>query len=167
MRNRLGSSLVLLAMVITVCVTAKLTSDVVKSELAIPVNSQEVTRIKDGVEETKDPISEYRKEREQLRAMQKSQLNDIIHDPSSEASIIKSAQEHLMKIMSSEKTETDLEGMIRMRGFEDCVVVAGDDNLNALIRCDTLTAAETTLILEMITSETGFSAGNVKIIPIN
>lgn len=114
-----------------------------------------------------DPIFEFRKEREQLRMLQKSQLNDIIHDPETDQEIIDLAQRRLLGMMEAEKQETILEGILQMRGFEEAVAIMNGESANILLKKEVLTPQETAVILDLVLRETGIKSGNVKIIPIN
>ena len=51
-------------------------------------------------------------------------------------------------------------------GFEDALVTLSGRSANVLVRRDSLTRAETAVILELVMRETGITSGNVKIIPI-
>ncbi|MBQ8507913.1 MAG: SpoIIIAH-like family protein [Clostridia bacterium] len=114
-----------------------------------------------------DPLEEFRREREQLRAMQKSQLNDIIHGVGVEPEIAGMAQRQLIEICESEEAELTLEGVLRMRGYEDCVVTVHNASVNVLLHAGIITQQDSSLILELVCRETGVQSGNVKIIPIN
>lgn len=114
-----------------------------------------------------DQLSKFRTEREQLRAMQKSQLNEIIHGGGADGEIIAMAQRQLLSLCRWEETENTLEGVLRLRGYEDCVVTVHDASVNVLVRTELLTRQDSSLILELVCRESGAQSGNVKIIPIN
>lgn len=121
-----------------------------------------------SVEEgSEDPIAKFRTEREQLRAMQKSQLNEIIHGGSADAEIVGMAQRRLIELCASEETESTIEGVLRLRGYEDCVATVHASSVNVLVRSELLTLQDSSLILELVCRESGAQSGNVKIIPIN
>ena len=114
-----------------------------------------------------DPIEEFRTERQQLRQMQITQLNEIIYGGNTEKEIVSMAQRQLLELMSWQEQELTLEGVLRMRAFEDVVVTVHTDSVNVLVRAETLNRQQTAVILELVTRETGVSGGNVKIIPLN
>lgn len=116
---------------------------------------------------SEDPIARFRTEREQLRAMQKSQLNEIIHGGSADEEIVGMAQRRLVELTSSEETESTIEGVLRLRGYADCVVTVHASSVNVLVRSELLTLQDSSLILELVCRESGAQSGNVKIIPIN
>lgn len=113
------------------------------------------------------PIESFRRERQQLRAMQRAQLNEIIHDARTETDIRGAAQRQLLEMNEAESAETTLEGVIRMRGWEDCVVTVQPDSVNVLVQAELITRQESSLLMELVCRETGAQSGAVKIIPIN
>ena len=115
---------------------------------------------------TTDPMARFRLEREQLRAREEAQLNDIIHAPDVDRTQVDQARSRLMALMERREQEATLEGILQSRGFEDALVSLSDASANVLIRREGLTSAETAVILELVMRETGLTGGNVKIIPV-
>ena len=165
MARRMKISFVLMLFVISICLTAKLTSDAVKEHLA--VGNYVETSMPMPTESPEDPMVQFRTERQQLRQMQKAQLNDIIYNSGSDGEIILSAQTQLMDILKAEADELAIEGMLQMRGFQEAIVSIDEESANILVRSETLSSQDAAIILEHIVNETGISPGNVKIIPIN
>ena len=119
-----------------------------------------------GVPEVQDPLSQFRLEREQLRARQEAQLNDIVHDGRTDAQTVMQAQAQLLSLMERAGQELTLEGVLHGRGFEDAVVSVGERSCNVLLRRESVTRQESAVILELVMRETGLTGGNVKIIPV-
>lgn len=113
-----------------------------------------------------DPMARFRLEREQLRAREEAQLNEIIHDPGGDEAIGSRAREQLLSLLDRSEKELALEGILQSRGFEDALVSLSDASANVLIRREGMTSAETAVILELVMRETGLTGGNVKIIPV-
>lgn len=109
----------------------------------------------------------FRTLREQLRAMEKAQLNDVAHDAQADQELKSMAQQQLLSLCEREEHELTLEGILEMRGFADPVVTVHADSVNVLIRAEVITQQESAAILELVCRETGAQSGNVKIIPIN
>jgi stage III sporulation protein AH len=114
-----------------------------------------------------DPVERFRAERQQLRQMQISQLNDLIYGGTASEEIVLLAQKRLLELMDWTEKETTIEGVLSIRDFKDVVATVHEDSINILIRSDALTKQQTAVILDLVMRETGFSGGNVKIIPIN
>ena len=113
-----------------------------------------------------DPMASFRLEREQLRARQEAQLNDIIHDPDGDGETQTLARKQLMDMLDHARAESAVEGILQSRGFEDALCSVSDGAANVLIRGEGLTRAETAVILDLVMRETGLTGGNVKIIPV-
>lgn len=114
-----------------------------------------------------DPIEEFRTERQQLRQQQIAQLNDMIHSEQANYEIIAMAQTRLLDLMEWAEQETTMEGILRMRDFDDVVATVHDGSVNIMIRAESLNQQQTAVILDLVRSETEISGENVKIIPIN
>ena len=120
-----------------------------------------------AVAEDANPVTRFRTEREQLRARETAQLNDIIHAGNTDGETVMMAQRQLIELMRHSEQELTIEGVLQSRGFEGALVTVGGDSANVLIRAESVTQAETAVILELVMRETGISGGNVKIIPVN
>lgn len=117
--------------------------------------------------ETLDETERFRILRQQLRSMEKAQLNDVAHGADTDAELRAMAQRQLIQLCAREEQELTLEGVMALRGFEDCVVTVSEDSVNVLVRAELVTQQESAAILELVCRETGVQSGNVKIIPIN
>ena len=113
-----------------------------------------------------DPVESFRTVRQQLRAMQKAQLNDIAHDASTDPELAAMAQRQLLELCTREEQEITLEGVLAMRGWSQPVVTVHPDSVNVLLQTDMITQQESSVILDLVCRETGVMSGNVKIIPI-
>ena len=116
--------------------------------------------------EDADPLTRFRTEREQLRARQTAQLNDIIHGETDQATVVQ-AQQQLLSLIHRSEQEMNLEGILSARGFDDVLVTVSDSAVNVLLRSEAVTQRQSAVILDLIMRETGISSGNVKIIPVN
>lgn len=114
-----------------------------------------------------DEIAAFRTERQQLRQMQISQLNEMIHAENPDPEIVSTAQKRQLELMDWSEKEVTLENILQLRGFQDAVVTVHRDSVNVILREDAISRQEAAVILELTAQETGISGGNVKIIPIN
>lgn len=112
-------------------------------------------------------VERFRTLREQLRAMEKAQLNDVAHGVDTDAELREMAQRQLMELCAREEQELTLEGVLELRGYSEPVVTVHADSVNVLIQAEVITRQESAAILELVCRETGAQAGNVKIIPVN
>ena len=114
-----------------------------------------------------DPMTRFRTEREALRSRRTGELNDIIHSPSADTETVNLAQRQLMELMETQETETRLEGILRLRGFEDALVTVAPSSVNVILEKRAPSRRENAVILDLILRETGVTAGNVKILSLN
>lgn len=114
-----------------------------------------------------DALEQFRTERQQLRQMQMAQLNEIIYGGETDEEIAVLAQQRQMELMEWAEQEMTIEGVLRMREFEDVAATVHNDSVNVMVRTDGLNQQQTAVILELVMRETGISGGNVKIVPIN
>ncbi len=133
----------------------------------VRVAQEAVTASAPAVGPTADSMEAFRTERQQLRQMQLSQLNEIVYAENSSDEIVTRARARQMELMEWAEQEQTLEGVLSARGFEDVLATVHGDSVNVLVRTDALTREQTAVILELVMRETGVSGGNVKIIPVN
>ncbi len=110
-------------------------------------------------------FSTYRADREATRAQEVLYLEDIITSPSSTEEVIVSAQEKKISLVSNMEVELALEGLIKAKGFEDCIVTISSNNVNVVVKDSELTVQEAAQIFNIIVTETDYPASNVIIIP--
>lgn len=114
-----------------------------------------------------NPIHEFKTLRQQLRSMQKAQLNDVAHSAQSDEELAAMAQRQLLLLCEREEDELTLEGILKIRGWKDPIVTVHEESVNVLVQAEMITQQESSVILELVCRETGIQSGNVKIIPIN
>lgn len=112
-------------------------------------------------------FDDFRDERKESRQIQISQLNEMIHSGVDDPEILALAQRRLLDLLDRMEKETNLEGMLKMRSFEDVIVAVSTDTANVFVKGDVLTQQQTAVILELVSREMKISGRNVKIIPIN
>lgn len=107
----------------------------------------------------------YRTDREATRAQEILYLEDIISASTADEATIAEANDKKLALVGSMETELALEGLIKAKGFEDCVVTISSNNVNIVVKDSELSADEAAQILSIIVSETNYTAENVIIIP--
>lgn len=114
-----------------------------------------------------DALAVFVLEREQLRSMQISQLDEIINAPASQQTLIDAAQEEKLEIVRRMEIEQTIAGILKLRGYEDAAVAASGTSVNVMIRNNEMTDADTAIVLELVLAQTSVEAADVRIIPIN
>ena len=111
-------------------------------------------------------FSTYRSTRESTRDQELLYYDAIISNEASTADAIKNAEELKLSLISQMERELVVEGLIKAKGFEDCIVSILDGNVNAVVKAKELSSSEVAQILAVIQSQLNTSLENVKIIPV-
>lgn len=116
--------------------------------------------------ERPDALLAFTEERARVRQMESAVLSTMAADEEADAATRARARSELLTLTSRMETETTVEGVLRMRGFEDAVVTVSTNSVNVVVRADALSQAESAAILELVMRETGQSGANVKIMTV-
>ncbi len=107
----------------------------------------------------------YRTDRESTRDQEIAYLDEIISSGTSTETAVQDAENQKLNITSSMEKELVLEGLIKAKGFGDCIVTMSTENVNIVVKDDELTLEEAAQILNIVETETSFTAPDVVIIP--
>lgn len=110
-------------------------------------------------------FASYRTDRETTRAEEILYLDGIITSETADETTIANAQAKKLSICDAMETELVLEGLIKAKGFEDCVATISTANVNIVVQDADLTLEEAAMILNIVVTETSFTAPDVVIIP--
>ena len=64
------------------------------------------------------------------------------------------------------KSETDIENLLKAKGFEKALAIIGDNAITIVVKSEGLTSAQTLQIQDVVTSNTEISLDKIKIVPI-
>lgn len=110
-------------------------------------------------------FASYRQTREATRAEEILYLDSIIVSANANEETIAEAQAKKLAICDVMETELILEGLIKAKGFEDCVVTISTENVNVVVKQAEVSLEEAARILDVIVTETSFVAADVYVIP--
>lgn len=108
----------------------------------------------------------YRTTRESTRDQEMLYYDAIIANETSTEDAVKNAEKSKLALITQMEKELVVEGLIKAKGFEDCVVTISDVNVNAVVKADELTSTEVAQIVAVIQSQLNASIENIKIIPV-
>ena len=108
----------------------------------------------------------YRSTRESTRDQEMLYYDAIIANETSTEEAVKNAENAKLALISQMEQELVVEGLIKAKGFEDCVITISDSNVNAVVKADELTSTEVAQIVAVIQSQLKTSIENIKIIPV-
>jgi len=114
-----------------------------------------------------DYFAQARKNREAAREEAIDIIKDIAADMQTNSEAADKVMEKVTALTAAVEKEVKLEGLIKAKGFADCVVYLSDDTCSVVVKGKDLTAAQTLQITEIVTAGTGVSAQKLNIMAVN
>lgn len=108
----------------------------------------------------------YRTTRESTRDQEMLYYDAIIANETSTSDAIKNAENSKLALINQMEKELVVEGLIKAKGFEDCIITISSANVNAVVKAKELTSTEVAQIVAVIQSQLATSIENIKIIPV-
>lgn len=128
--------------------------------------NKSISKVDDGSTTTSSYFQTYRTDRESTRDQEMLYYDAIIASESSTEEAIKNAENAKLALIEQMEQELVVEGLIKSKGFEDCVVTISDANVNAVVKASELSSTQVAQIVEIIQSQLATSIENIKIIPV-
>ena len=128
-------------------------------------NSVTNTQVENSVQ-TASYFQTYRSTRESTRDQEMLYYDAIIANEASTTDAIANAEGLKLALISQMEKELVVEGLIKSKGFEDCVVSMLDGNVNVVVKSAELSSTEVAQILAVVQSQLNASFENIKIIPV-
>lgn len=109
-------------------------------------------------------LSRQKTRDEALDTLQKTLKNSKLSDTEK-----KQATEELSQIIRNMTSETDIENMIKAKGFRDCVASISDDKISLAVRPvnGELSKADVSKIRDVVLSKTTISSQNIVVVEVN
>ncbi len=76
----------------------------------------------------------------------------------------KDAAAQISKIALDIQNETNIETLVKAKGFEDCVAIISDGGVSVIVSAETLVASQTAQILSIVYDTTGLTPDKVTIV---
>ena len=110
----------------------------------------------------------YREDRQATRDQELLYYDAIISNESSSEDAKKDAEAKKMAIVEQMESELVIEGLIKAKGFEDCIVTKLDPNVKVVVKCAeaTLTSSEVAQIVLVVKEQTNAGIDNIQITPV-
>ena len=109
----------------------------------------------------------YRSTRESTRDQEMLYYDAIIANESSSEEAVKNAENAKLELIKQMEKELVVEGLIKSKGFSDCIVTILDENVNAVVKATKLTELEVAQIVGVIQTQLNTSILNIKIIYVD
>ncbi len=109
-------------------------------------------------------LSRQKTRDEALDTLQKTLKNSKLSDTEK-----KQATEELSQIIQNMTNETDIENMVKAKGFRDCVASIADDKISLAVRpiSGELSKADVSKIRDVVLSKTTISSQNIVVVEVN
>lgn len=119
-----------------------------------------------GKVENEGYLEKAKTERNKTRSEAIDELRDTLKDAKAKDSVKTAAVEKLSVLTGRMESEASIEALLKAKGFSDILAVISDDDINIIIKKETLTESETIQIQDVATSQSGLSLDKVKIITV-
>jgi len=115
---------------------------------------------------TKNLFAQTREERASTRQEALDTVNDILNDPSLDDDAKESAAATAAKISENMDKEASIELLIKAKGYNDCVVVISDSQVNVVLPApaEGLKSSDAAIIRDVVVGQLDISPGSIKII---
>ena len=116
--------------------------------------------------EGEDYFATSRLTREQARDEAVSTLRELSESEDADQAAKDEAAAQISALADDTVAEANIESLIRAKGYADAVVMIGDSGVNVVVAPPDggLQATDVTVIKDIVVSETGMTAGQVKIV---
>nr|WP_302666994.1 SpoIIIAH-like family protein [uncultured Agathobaculum sp.] len=116
--------------------------------------------------EGEDYFATSRLTREQARDEAVSTLRELSESEDADQAAKDEAAAQISALADDSVAEANIESLIRAKGYADAVVMIGDSGVNVVVAPPDggLQATDVTVIKDIVVSETGMTAGQVKIV---
>ena len=135
--------------------------------LNIALNNR-VTQTSNATVTTANYFATYREDRQSTRDQELLYYDAIITSEASSDEAVKNAEAKKLAIVAQMETELVIEGLIKAKGFEDCIVTNVDPNVKVVVKCvdATLTSSEVAQIVSIVKEQTAVDIDNIQITPV-
>ena len=134
--------------------------------LNVMLNNSVSNSNNDNTQTTASYFQTYRSDRESTRDQEMLYYDAIIASETSTEDAIKSAEESKLALIEQMEQELVVEGLIKAKGFEDCVVTISGEIINAVVKASELSSAQVAQIVSILQAQFNVDIDNIKIIPV-
>ncbi len=107
-----------------------------------------------------------RSEREEARDELLEDLEEMQKDVESTDAEISNAVQKQVEILSYIETESNVETLVKAKGFEDCVCIVSEEGINVIVKATELKNADILQIQDVVLSQKKVTLDSIKIINV-
>lgn len=111
-------------------------------------------------------FAQVRVQRQKTRDEAIETLKNIFNSTSVNTAELQAATTEAASITNAMEKETEMESMIKAKGFQDCVVFMNDTKVNVIVKTDGLLASEAAQIKDVVVNVTETKAENIIIVEV-
>jgi stage III sporulation protein AH len=109
-----------------------------------------------------DFFTEYRLERDKMRSERSDLLREAIKTAKNDE-IRNKAQESVLKMVQEKQRESEMESLIKARGFSDALVFYRDSSVSAIVKAPSLSREEVIQVADVISRVSGVKPEEITI----
>ena len=109
-----------------------------------------------------DFFTEYRLERDRVRSERSDLLREVLRTAKTEEARVK-AQDAVLKLALEKQRESEMENLIKARGFADALVFVRDSSVSAVVKAQTLNREEVIQVADVIGRVSGVKPEDITI----
>lgn len=113
-----------------------------------------------------DYFTKAKKEREKARKEASDNITETLKSSKLKDEDKKSALAKLEEMAGRAESESNIETLLKAKGFEKVIAVQNDTEISIVVKSDGLTSAQTLQIQDVVTSQTNIPLSGIKIIPV-
>lgn len=122
------------------------------------------TSVSEAIIPTSSPdfFIEYRLERDKIRSERSDLLRENIKNAKTDDSR-NQAQTTILKMIAEKQKETEMESLIKSRGFADALVFVRENSVSAIIKTTSLSREEVVQVADVISKVSGMKSEDISI----
>ena len=113
-----------------------------------------------------DLFAEIRLDREVSRAESVETLKSMSENEGLESVAKENAQNQMISLAMLTEKEVAAEGLIKAKGYEDAIVYVSDNTAEVIVKAESLSADDVSIISDIVQSKTGISQADIKIMNV-
>ena len=129
-------------------------------------NEKKTNAVQTSAKASLDEFDTAIREREEVYEQARDLVEDTLKSEKLSDDDKTAAVNKVKQLADRMEKESNIETLLKAKGFEKAVAVIGDNNVSVIVKSDGLTTAQTLQIQDIITAETSVPLGNIKIVSV-
>lgn len=129
-------------------------------------NDENAVQTSASANTTEDYFKTAKQEREKNRNEIVETVEETLKNSKLTVEEKKEALQTLQKITDRSEKESNIETLLKAKGFNKVLAVIGDNSVNIVLQIKEIDSAKTLQIQDIVTEESGISVEKIKIIPV-